>query len=509
MKFNFYTILIFLLLIVSLIFRMSRLEYPIIHTSKWGDGTRDYLVAHYIKQFGELPLVGPFNLLFESGFRDSPLYYYILAIFLMPYDNLMSLSLINIFFQVFMIALVYLVGKVAFGNPVGIVAALLFSFIPEVLRQSESIWQPNLMQPFSYLSLLLLILSYYKKSYKLLLSSLFMLTFAITLHNSSTPWVIPFTLITIYILKSQKKSLKFYLGAFLVSFLSTVIFRIPVLIYFMSNAKYINAYFGSPYFITSIKNYTDNLVYNFTQIMQSFSLNLITLLTLILLTIFYILTQNLKRKIIFFLGILFFLTPVVLSSFFNKNQLHYLILCFGIFTILVSEVVISFFSTLHFLKSRKLLKLTVEFILVLLMFKTFSSDFNFWIPETHPGEDGSLIKGSADAIQNEDLTPNSFQIISFASDKTTFRYPTLDTILMVPLEKKLNVKLGKISDDSPFNIVQTNDDKYIFVNCFEFSGNLTSRECIKNFTILYPKHSIVKPVFIRYPLSIYLAKRIS
>lgn len=512
MKVNIYTILIFLLLIVSLFFRLSRLEYPIIHTSKWGDGTRDYLVAHYIRQFGEMPLIGPFNLLFESGIRNSPLYYYILAIFLMPNDNLMTLSVINILLSVLTIGLIYLVGKTFFGNLVGFISALLFSFTPEVLRQSEFIWQPYLMQPFAYLSLFLLIFSFIKKSYMLSILSLATLAFSIALHNAAVSWLPQFILVSFYLIKSLKKGVMFYFAAILTPALVFIVFYIPVIFYFIKLKQHINQYFGSIFLVQSIKNYGDNLVYNFTQIMQVFSIDLshiplavlLIIFLLFLLSIFYF---YLQKKILLSLGMSLFLAPIILSSFFNKNQLHYLILSIGTFTILVSKAIVFFFSKLDSLKLKRILSRSLKIIIILFLFKIFSSDFNFLIAETHLGENESLIKSATDAIQNENLNPSSFQIISFASDQTTFRYPILDTILMVPLEKKLNVKLVKISDDSPYSIVQINSDKYIFVACFQFSSHLLISDCRKSFISFYPNHAIVKSVYIRYPLFIYLANR--
>lgn len=489
MKFNIQTFAITVLLLVSLLLRIHRFEIPGILTSKWGDATRDYLVAHYIKNDGERPLLGPFNLLYEVGLRNSPLYYYLLAAFLIPYDSMETLGVINIFFQVAAIALIYLITKAIFDQRSALIAALIFGFTPTVLAQSEYIWQPNLMQPLAYLSLYSLSLSYLKKSYYTLLLSLVMVNMAAVLHNSIFSWWPLFLLLTFFILKSQHKNIKFYLGVILTFLTSLILLYLPVLIYFVQNGFQTTT---SPVYLQSVANYFQNLEFNFSQIMQTFSTDRFWVIIFILLLISYLSLETKKRRFLV-VTFLFFLAPVATSSLFNKNQLLYLTVSLGLFAILLAVSV------------NRIFKNTIILILVVaFLFKTTSADFKFLHPQREGSADNRLINLSADVIRQQVEDAYSFQVISYASRETIFRYPTLDTLILVPLEKKLNVKLAKISDDSPFTLVQINDDRLIFVTCFEFNHPNAVMDCSRDFSGNFPNFTLVKNIYNRYPISIYL-----
>ena len=154
-KNKIYTILITLLLLISFLLGLLRLEPPHAHTSHWGDRTRDYLIAHYIVHDGERPLLG-----YQGGRASSPLYYYMLAGFLNLKDSVFFLGIVNIFFHIATIFLIYLVTKSLFGPLKALLSSTLFAAIPAVFQRTEFVFQPHQMQPFGYLALFLLILSY-------------------------------------------------------------------------------------------------------------------------------------------------------------------------------------------------------------------------------------------------------------------------------------------------------------------------------------------------------------
>lgn len=531
MKFNVKTFLLISLLSVSLVIRIYKLEYPGILSSKWGDGTRDYLVAHYIKQYGERPLLGPFNLFFDSGIKNNPLYYYLLAIFLIAKDSVETLGIINILFQIATIALIYLITKVIFNEKSAILSSLLFAFTPHILQQSEYMWQPYLMQPVALLSLYLLILAYFKKSLKLLFVSLIVIALAFALNYPAFPWVIPILSLSFLILKIWGAKLKLYLGGFLTFSLTLITLYIPVFIYYLQNGVKFN---GQIPFFKSLPNFLNNLIYNFSQVFDTFFLNwwLVSLLTFMM--IIYLFLEKTKQRWFFLIGLILFLSPIFLSSLFNKNQLHYLILSFPIFTILVSAICRIFKNSLIWL------------IIALILFKIFSQDFIFEQNSAFESGDeknfvrkedsaafkpqrfiflnlkkndvsGALIKSAASSVHQEVLNIklienlsdfNFFQIISFANRGSNFRYPTLDTVLLVPLEKSLSIKLAKISDNDPYNLVQINDENYIFLACFEFDDSSRVYDCSNSFLTFYPKHKVLKNIYNKHPISIYLTKRL-
>lgn len=489
---------------MSFILRLSIYHYPNIHTSRWGDGSRDYLVASYIKNYKEFPKVGPFNLLYESGIRGSPLYYYLLALMLLLNDNIHTLAFVNIFLQVITILTLYAICKIVFGNPQAIIAATLFSFTPEILRQSEYIWQPHLMQPLSYTALLILILAHFKKNIMLLFGANVLLSFAFVIHNSALPWLPIFFLASLKLIKNFDKKLKFYIGLFLSFITPIVISYLPTLYYYLDSNQSIRFVVGSNYFADSFQNFIANLKFNLNQILSTFGLKPIFFIIIFLGSIS--LFRRSYGRYLIFLSVLF-LAPILLSSLFNKNQLHYLTLSFGIFSILSAR-----FVTLPFLIPLKLpdkiIRWGLIFIIAVVLFKAFSGEFKFLYWKEPERFNWEYIPAAASAIQNEiSNEPDSFQIVSFAHNGVIFRYPTLDTILIVPLEKSLNVKLAKISDDDPYNLVQINSKEYLFLSCFEFLNQIKNQDCRGEFQKLYPNYSIIKPIYNQYPLLIFLTRR--
>lgn len=513
MKVNIYHLIVAVLLIFNFLLRISYLEYPLIHTSRWGDGTRDYLAAHYIVQYGERPLIGPYNLLHGVGISNSPLYYYLLASFLSIYDNILFLGIVNIFFQVATIFLVFFIAKLIFGNLVAIFASTLFSLIPEVLRQSQFIWQPNLMQPFAYLALLLLVLSYIKQNYPSLLLSWLTLIVAITIHNSAFAWFGQFLLFTLVILKHWKKKLIYYLGLIVTVVSSLSLLYLPVII---SNLKFPHKISNNQAVIGGVNNYFSNLFYNIDQVFSSLSLNPILLAFLILSFFWYLVNHSPKSRILILISFSFFLTPIIFSSFFNKNQIHYLILCFGVAAIIISELAISLIA-----KTKRVLFGSLNTLIIIILVITVSGNLAFLKKDVIQQknlyfEDDQLLAQAISAIQshiyniktNQDFSNfNFFQIVSFATSPNTFRYPPLDTIFLVPLEKNLRTKLGKISDEDIYTIVQTNQAKFIFVVCFEFYQKFSVKDCTKDFLNLNQNFTVVQNIYLRYPLSIFLAQK--
>src|SRR3990167_4879771 len=86
-----------IILVTAVLVRIPRLDFPLSYIFAWGDGARDFFIANHILSFREFPLLGPFNLLYDSGIYNTPLYYYILSFFLIPFNNVLTLGVVNIF----------------------------------------------------------------------------------------------------------------------------------------------------------------------------------------------------------------------------------------------------------------------------------------------------------------------------------------------------------------------------------------------------------------------------
>lgn len=472
-------IILLVILFVSFILRISKWDYPMSDTFAWGDGTRDYLVASHIVKYGEFPLYGPYNLLDDFGIKNSPIYFYILALPLLIYDHPLTLGLVNIFLQIFVLVLIFLIAKKAFGNLTALMALTLLIFNPEIIKQSDYIWQPYLMMPIAYLSLYFFVTSYLEKNYRLLFLSLALATLAFAIHNSAFPWLVVLMLASITISIKQRKNLIHYLSLLISVFLPLAIFYIPVILT-MDGIKEIPT--------QNIFGYLNNFNYNLESFLNTFYVDKVFLGVLLLPSI--LLYRN--NRIVTF-GIVLFFSPLFFASFFDKIRFHYLLLSSGIFAVVVANL-------LHNI-GPKVFKLLLFVFLIWI----FSGNLQFLKDIKKPFENQKFINHLTKEIASEIPNPKTFQVKSYAKDGDTFYYPVLDTIFLVPLEQRLNAKLAKLSDSSPFNHVQINEKNYIVLVCYKFKSS--SSDCQRNFLKENLGYGVIKKLFSSEYISLYLSKQ--
>ncbi len=469
------------------------MDFPISNTFAWGDGTRDYLLANHIISYKEYPLVGPYNLLYESGIRNSAIYFYILALPLLLFNNVLTLSALNIIFQLFLIILIYLISRKVFDEKVALASVAFFSFNPEVIKQSDFIWQPYLMNPVAYFALLIYLTGYFRKKYILVLASFVLLAVAVAIHNSAFPWLSLFLIISFYFLRKEGKSLTHYIAIVFTLFSSLFLLYLPHSLNFLKSPPPNISNFLSNSFLT-------NLDLNIKQFMDAFNINSQVFLLIFVLISFNIIRNKRDFKI-FIITLLFFLFPIIFASIFNKIRLHYLILSFGAFTIMVAASL------------RSLAKLPRIFLIFFLII-IFSGNFALTKDFKKPLQNQHLIDEVTNAISTElldikrkdgFLEMDFFQIKSFGSSTgMPFEYPVLDTILLAPLEKKFDRKLVEVSDQNPYNHIQINNKNYFLVTCFKSGQNFLN--CDDQFRKSYPYYHIMKTIYQSDLLIVYLAK---
>lgn len=477
--------LFLIILLFSLLVRIPRFDFPLSYTFFWGDGTRDFLIANHILKYHEIPLVGPFNLLNEAGIQNSPIYFYLLSLFLIPFNNILTLSLVNIFFQLTVIVLIYKITKKIFDYPTALIAILLFSFNPEVVKQADFVWQPYLMLPFALLAL-------YLKFKSRNFISLIILCFAGVLHNSAFCWLPLFFL-------SQKKPAKYYIGGFTVICLTLLILYLPLIIFYLQNS-FPSFTLNMPALASSLTTYFSNLSLNLSELLRAFYLN--NILALFLLVGFFITLRkdsNKGRQLLFIL--LLFITPIIFASFFNKIRLHYIILSFVLLPILVAKITATF-------------KPVLRFIIILLLLIIISGNFAYFKDIKKPlgNQDkinyltSQIVSELNDVKQKKGFSDYSFfQVTSYSKSQKILPYPVLDTVLLVSLEDRLSKKLTAVSDQSPYNHIQINRQDYILVSCFGFASD--EEDCLKQFKINFPAYNISKMIYNdNQSISIHLAK---
>lgn len=470
--------LFLIILLASCLLRLQRFDFPASYTFAWGDGTRDFLVGSHILKYHEFPLVGPFNLLNDAGIYNSPIYFYILSLFLIPLNNILTLSLINIFLQLGVIVLIYKITKKIFDYPTALIATLLFSFNPEVIKQADFVWQPYLALPFALLGL------YFNASRPYI--SLSLILFAVSLHNSIFPWVPLFLF--------RQRSIK----ALFITF-SSLLLYLPVLFFYQKNG-FPNPFQDFPIIVNSLTNYFSNLGLNVQQLLNAFYLN--NILAFFLLIGFFITLKqdsNSRKSFIFFL--LLFISPIIFASFFNKMRLHYLILSVASLPIIVARITGIF---------RPFLRI----IIVLLLILIFSGYLSYFRIEAKNPLDNQKKVDQMTLTVLEELSRikktegfsnlDFFQVASFAVSEVAIPYPVLDTFLIVPLEERLRVKLAQISDQSPYNHFQINRKEYLLVSCFELVKK--SKDCLGVFKYNFPDYNILKMIYNDESVNIYLAK---
>lgn len=480
-------IFLFVILLISFLVRINKVDFPLSFGFAWGDGTRDYLVANHILRYREFPSHGPYNALFENGIYNSPLYFYLLALMLIPINHVLTLSIVNILLQLLSIVLVYAVAKNLFGVGVGVVAAIFFSLHPQVLHHSDFMWQPNLMQPIAYLALYFLIQKH--------LVSFFLLALAADVHHSAFSWI------PLFFLQGRK----YYVWGSLILFFLLVIFYFPII---YKGFAGINLGAGQM-IVGSFAQYFANFISNIRQFFGAFETYQTLMLSLSAVSsLVYFLKfkdQPKSKKLTFFV-LMLFLAPIIAASFFNKVRLHYLILSFGAFSILAAKIFISFSHRVHiffrlFFLALLILLFTANFTFI----KQIKEPFSNQLMMDHIA--AKAIKILTQIQKEEGYKDFSFfQVHSIALTDTAFYYPILDTILLVPFEEKLNQSLSRVSDNA-YNHVQIGGNKYLLLSCYKFEAKITSTECLQEFTSQFPGYEIVKSIFEGFSISVYLTRR--
>ena len=338
---------------------------------------------------------------------------------------------------------------------------------------------------------------------KNLMASLIFLTIAFAIHNSVFAWMSVFVFLALSILKKIKASKIDYLKIFLSGLVTFIILYLPTFYSQLLPQKDFK-FISNNLDITS-QDYSHKLLENIILISQTLNLNnSIALILISFLIIFYFWQKNFKdsNKLI----LLFILTilPIICASFFNKIRVHYLILSFPPLVLLISRFIT--------LQKNKL----VIHLFTIIFFIIISSNLMFLKNITSPLQNQTNIDEISSTLISElkDVKRingyndfSFFQIRSYAMDSKIFEYPVLDTILINPLEKKLNTKLAIISDKSYFNHIQTGKLEYILVACHKFKLEIGLNGCLREFFLQFPSYFIQKNLYNSFSVSIYLAKK--
>ncbi|HEY4694791.1 MAG TPA: hypothetical protein VIH52_02395 [Candidatus Nanoarchaeia archaeon] len=522
-KFKVRYLIFVVLLVLAFLVRWQRFDYPL--AIDGGEGSRDYLVANHILVYQEFPLIGPWNAASDGSLQNSPVYFYLLSLFLVIKDSVILLGIVNILLQLLSITLIFLIALYAFGFGTALLAALIFSFGPEALRQSNYVWQPYVMQPLALLSLLLLLIFYTKKNYTYLVAGILTLTFANALHNSAFSLVPLYLIIAFFALKQQGKGTKYYLftlGAFVSSLL---VFYLPVIYSGLSQAGNGGLETTQDFLIGSTTEFIPHLTNVWTNLIHFFSLDVnnytpglnkyVTAVILICLAFYFCVLKNLKlEKKYTLVTVLFLAQTILLSTVLRSTQvIFYLTPIYGLFAILIGELVYRIFSQKKYLWIPGIVLIFLLLRAVTLNFQTLSPIFNPKTPllDISQRDNSQAIKASVNKVKtsvNKIQKDRGYQKLDFFQIQSyrTGSYPVSSAVLWAPLEKELGSKFVKVSNNTD-SLEQTNSNDYAFLACFGVENQIYgSQDCLNRFSLQNPGYSVSEKIYSNPQLSIYLTK---
>jgi len=488
-----------------------------------GDYNRDYLVAHHMLKYHEVPLKGPDGGL---GVVSSPLYYYLLYLALLVNDSLLTLGIFNIFLQIGSILLVYLLCLQVFSKSTAFIASFLFNFQNNLIEQSQFVWQPAIMQPFNILAYFLAILSYEKKSFKLLVGSIIAFNIALSIHYSLIGILPLYFFIIFLIVYRVFKYKKYYLIIFVATFLSLVLTHIPLLILwwgnitgFFTEASY---YIPRPDFTYILDNFVSRtkIFFGYFFDTQSKQMSMFLFFSYSVLVIHYFIDKcvDLKRKSvakIIFSGMGLFLLITSLKpdiGFGIPFPTRYFAPIFIPLIILIAEVTNPFRKDILVTKVLKIITLTFTVNIFLSKIPDLYRQTRLRFPTNIVRPEMTAIKGEIEAIkQNENKSDYSFfifKVYKYIYERGISEDLYQSEIFWVGAEKVLDARLTYVDDLEMRGWKPNASDEYIFLVCPKLENDTDSNsDCFSSFLKDHAKYNKVKTVALSNLNSIYLFKR--
>ena len=539
LKLGIIAVFVILFISAALIRVNAWIDSPLFYNLDTG---RDYLIASHIVVYNEFPLAGPPSSAFPD-FNTNVLFYYILAAFLTIKNSLFFAGLANVFLQVLSIALVYILAKKMFSLGTALIASLLFGFSQAVIAESYFPWQPQFAQFFVAISYFLLLLSYTRRNYPLILASIFLLFFSAAIHNSVLSLVPLFMIVVFFIIKRQKRGILHQLLALAMLVGSFFVLYTPMLIFLNKHNRELSSLmFSRDGYVMSLTIFFRNFLENTSSLIGQFfqhagkdifSLNIALILVVgaCIPAYFIYYKKNKVRRIYVAVIGLAILQPILFSSILHTSQYHYFIVVYGLLIIFISEIIYTVFS-------KNLVTRAAGVVLVIALLAVFSSNFYFLNVLPRSSRASSILRVGAissvavdaakvnpslsrerqsmmdamGAIEEEILRIqkseglselNFFQIRHYVNGTEG---PIVDASFWVQLEKDFNKKFTKINDTIGFLYESINDDVYIILICNGYHI-LDDKECTDNFLRDHPRYLLENRFYSTDPFSMHVANR--
>jgi len=498
-------------LVASTLVNIQALDFP-----KNLELHRDYLVSRHIVVYDEYPLTGASNQIFPA-LRSSPTYPYFWAGFLLLKDDLMFLGFVNVFLQSAGIVALYLLARKLFGKGTALITALLFSFSTAALFQSGEFWQPHTLQPFINISFLLLALAYFRKSLAFLWGGIFIFFFSASFHYSAYALLPILIAVTIFILKSQKRTLQEYVSTFGFSFFSLLFFYFPVLLFLKEGSFNVGELGISSLLIDSFGKYFVNLRENisllinhfFIQISESDLKHVLAIGVTLLSFLFYYFIKNIpgEKKKYFSILLVSVSLPLIFAAFLDTVRwAYYFTPIFGVFIIVISEGLNRVFTGNLWLKASKVI--LVGFFLVV-----FSGNFTSLKQNSDNKNIADINEGVINALESDirqikdSENRQDFDYFKFWVYKEGSRFRDHDAFFWSGLEKGLGQKLVTLVDNGA-SYREENTDEHIYLICQFFTKVEGEQEfCTSVFLRENPDRILGEKLFEDFPYSVYKTSR--
>ncbi len=498
-----------LILAGSAALRLLLFDYPVGN----GEVQRDYLVARHIVRYQEYPLTGP-CCLWNGAFghiRNSPAYYYLLAAFLLVRDDVLWLQAVNGLLQLGLIAMIYLASYVLFGRVSAVAAALLFGVSEAAIRHAQFIWQPHVMHPILWVSLVTLLCASRQRSRVWLAVSVFTYLLSAAVHNAAYGLLPAYGLAVLVVVRSfpeRRKAVILTGTTVLLSWFLLygswmyVVLRQPEAMYFLKGAAR-SAWNLSP--ISLWGNVRQAILLLVTSGGKGVALPVFIAVGLIW---FLVGHKRMERSARVWLWILIGVTVqflVVASLFRAPLAAHYLTPIVGLWTIVVAVI---FASVLPQSRRGRAVIAGTFFILV-----AFGSGIHMAIGPL-PLENARLVGGLTATLADKLRTlkavekRSSFDFFVLRVYATDVESPvTSNLVFWAPLEKAIGEKLFTVVDREHSYVVGSRED-YVVVVCQSYRRPIAiQEECLKPFSREHPRHALVEKVWDEGPFLVFLAKR--
>lgn len=512
--------ILLLIIAAGLFLRVDIFRNAIGFLHEYPDYSRDYLVAHHMSHYGEIPFSPPQTSALGTAL-GSPFYFYFLAFLVSIWNNMLFLGFVNIFLQVSVIFGVYFLARALFGGDTALISAALFSFSTGIINQSAFPWQPHFMQFFVVASYALLAWSYLRKKYVLTFVSTVLFAIATVLHVSVFALLLIFAFAVYLMFRSHQKRFLYFVYTILVFAGTLTLLYIPRSMAPPSVSPSASRFIfditnGHHIIISLLENILPRTVRFFEFFLPETSNFFINASTVVLFaaTIYYFIglkkdrAQKFYTAFFIFAIVQFLIAAAILSNDpTNPFPVRYFTPIFCLFIIFIAELINSIFSRLP---GAVIIK-TVMCVFALSLLsphlpqRVAAAASRSFYPITYRIDPAvEAVKKKIVEIQQKEKREFS---LSFFQIKGYRIYYSDEDFFWNTLEHEFNFPFTRVSDIAMRDYQPMNNDTYMFLICPYQKEYDERRDCRELFSAEYSSYAPAQQIYSSHPYKIYLTQK--